>query len=109
MDFAQADFCRKCFHSGSGAPSFQGALHFPVVTTMPTRRRAVDPEGLAEIPDEMRQAVLEMLLAKHWMDSLERPGLVTDDRTALFEYIWRSFGCDHHSFQSLASREHVRR
>ena len=46
---------------------------------------AVDPEGLAEIPDEMRQAVLEMLLAKHWMDSLERTGIVTDGRTSVVQ------------------------
>jgi len=45
----------------------------------------VDPDGLAGLPEEKRQAVLEMLSAKHWMDSLERPGLVTDARTALFE------------------------
>ncbi len=44
-----------------------------------------DPEGLAEIPENKRQAALEMLQAKHWMDRLERPGIVTDGRTTVVE------------------------
>ena len=42
-----------------------------------------DPEGLADCPDEKRTAAATMLSAKHWMDCLERPGLVTDGRTSL--------------------------
>ena len=42
-----------------------------------------DPEGMADLPDEKRAAAAKMLQAKHWMDCLERPGLVTDARTSL--------------------------
>ncbi len=44
-----------------------------------------DPEGLAELPEEKRNAIVSMVQAKHWMDCLERPGLVTDGRTSLVQ------------------------
>ena len=44
-----------------------------------------DPEGLAKLPEEKRAAVAKMLSAKHWMDCLERQGLVTDARTSLVQ------------------------
>lgn len=44
-----------------------------------------DPDGLAEIPEEKRQAVLDLFSVQHWMDSLERPGVVTDGRSSLLE------------------------
>ena len=44
-----------------------------------------DPDGLALISAGERERVMRMLTAMHWMDCLERPGLVTDGRTAVLE------------------------
>ena len=41
-----------------------------------------DPHGLEGLPENMRAGAVKMLQAKHWMDCLERPGLVTDGRTS---------------------------
>ena len=46
---------------------------------------SIDPEGLADLPQEQHDAVAQMLMAKHWMDCLERPGLVTDGRSSILE------------------------
>ena len=44
-----------------------------------------DPEGLADLPEEKRDALAPMLHAEHWMDCLERAGLVTDGRTSIVQ------------------------
>jgi len=42
-------------------------------------------DALELIPTGKRERIMRMLTAQHWMDSLERPGLVTDGRTAVLE------------------------
>ena len=44
-----------------------------------------DPDSLADMPEEKRTLVVKLLQAEHWMDCLERPGLVTDGRTSLLQ------------------------
>lgn len=47
--------------------------------------RTFDREDISSIPDDQRQSLLEMASPEHWMDCLERPEVVTDGRTSLFE------------------------
>ncbi|MEI6607593.1 MAG: metallophosphoesterase family protein [Verrucomicrobiota bacterium] len=46
-----------------------------------TPLRARRPEALAGIPEDVREEVLSLLLAGHWMDCLESDRVVTDRRT----------------------------
>ncbi len=46
---------------------------------------SINPGGLADLPEEQHEAIAQMLLSKHWMDCLERPGLVTDGRSSILE------------------------
>ena len=46
-----------------------------------TPLRAQRPEALAGIPDDVREEVLSLLTAGHWMDCLESDRIVTDQRT----------------------------
>ena len=43
------------------------------------------PEGLAGFSENHRVAANRLLSSKHWMDCLERPGVVTDGRTEVVE------------------------